>query len=114
MTADRDDWPVHQPGPAYEAPIPGVHWYAGCDPDQPRVDPLTGICEGCGERACGECGRSNCPDHECLCPCHYGRGDSGSGYSYVWDDDRGIRHEDWISCGCESKDPAVCMKERPE
>lgn len=60
---DRDDWPVHQPGPAYEAPIPGTHWYGGCDPDYPRVDPLTGRCEGCDEQACVECGRSNCPDH---------------------------------------------------
>lgn len=60
---DRDDWPVHQPGPA-DAPIPGVHWYAGCDPDRPRVNPATGLCESCGEAACVECGRSNCPDHQ--------------------------------------------------
>ena len=55
---DREDWPVHQPGPAYEAPIPGLHWYGGCEPDHPRVNPLTGRCEGCGETACGVCGRS--------------------------------------------------------
>lgn len=60
---DRDDWPVHQPGPAYDAPIPGVHWYGGCDPDYPRVNPATGRCESCGEKACRECGREACPDH---------------------------------------------------
>lgn len=61
MTVDRDDWPVHQPA-APDAPIPGRHWYAGCDPDQPRVGP-DGICEGCGEVACPECGRENCSEH---------------------------------------------------
>lgn len=60
---DRSDWPIHQPGPALDAPIPGVHWYGGCEPGYPRVDPATGICEGCGELACRECGRENCPDH---------------------------------------------------
>lgn len=58
----RGDWPVHQPL-ADNTPIPGVHWFAGCDPDSPRVDPLTGVCTGCGELACRECGRSSCPDH---------------------------------------------------
>lgn len=61
--SDHDEWPVHQPGPAYEAPIPGVHWYGGCDPDRPRVNPELAVCESCGESACGICGRSNCPDH---------------------------------------------------
>lgn len=72
----RDDWPVHRPE-ATGAPIPGRHWFAGCEPggDQdgetgryhgagPRVNPATGVCEGCGESACPECGRENCPDHE--------------------------------------------------
>jgi hypothetical protein len=58
VTADREDWPVHQPA-APEAPIPGRHWYSGCNPDRPRVRP-DGICEDCGERACPECGREEC------------------------------------------------------
>jgi hypothetical protein len=56
-----DERPPHQPE-AYDAPIPGRHWYAGCDPDLPRVN-AAGVCEGCGARACPECGRENCPDH---------------------------------------------------
>lgn len=60
---DGEDWPVHQPE-APEAPIPGRHWYAACDPDLPRVDPETGRCTSCGEPACRVCGRENCPDHE--------------------------------------------------
>lgn len=59
---DRDDWPVHRPGPAYEAPVPGIHWWGGCNPDYPKVNPETGCCEDCGEPACTVCGRSNCPD----------------------------------------------------
>lgn len=59
---DREEWPVHQPE-AFDAPIPGRHWYSGCDPDRPRVNPETGRCEDCGEPACRECGRANCPDH---------------------------------------------------
>lgn len=59
---DRKDWPVHHPI-APEAPIPGVHWHSGCDPDRPRVDPSTGRCGGCGGTACRECGREDCPDH---------------------------------------------------
>lgn len=59
----RDEWPVHQPGPAYEAPIPGLHWYGSCEPGYPRVNPETGRCEGCGEEACVLCGRQACPDH---------------------------------------------------
>ena len=58
----RDGWPVHQPD-APEAPIPGRHWYSGCNPDRPRVNPSTGICEDCGGRACRVCGREACPDH---------------------------------------------------
>lgn len=53
-----EDWPVHQPA-APEAPIPGRHWYASCNPDQPRVNP-DGVCEDCGGRACAECGREDC------------------------------------------------------
>lgn len=62
MMVDRDDWPFHQPA-APDAPIPGRHWYAGCDPDGPRVNPTTGVCEGCGATACRVCGRDDCPDH---------------------------------------------------
>ena len=50
MSTWREDWPTHQPE-APEAPIPGRHWYGGCDPDRPKVDP-DGICLGCGDRAC--------------------------------------------------------------
>lgn len=60
--SDKSDWPVHQPR-AWDAPIPGTHFYSGCDPDQPRVDPVTGRCEGCGEKACRVCGQGDCPDH---------------------------------------------------
>lgn len=59
---DRIDWPVHQPGPAYEAPIPGLHWYGGCEIGYPRVNPDTGICDGCGELACRVCGKQDCPE----------------------------------------------------
>lgn len=55
MNEDHDYWPVHQPF-AYEAPIPGLNWYSGCDPDRPRVNPETGICESCGATACPTCG----------------------------------------------------------
>lgn len=51
---DYDDWPIHRPY-APEAPIPGTHWYGGCDPDHPRVNP-DGICVGCSEVACPACG----------------------------------------------------------
>lgn len=70
-----EDWPIHEPR-AWDAPIPGVHYYAGCEPggdwdDElggyhgtgPRVNPGTGVCEGCGESACRVCGREACPDH---------------------------------------------------
>jgi hypothetical protein len=50
----RDGWPVHQPI-APEAPIPGRHWYSGCNPDRPLVRP-DGYCEDCGDRACPVCG----------------------------------------------------------
>jgi hypothetical protein len=72
---DRDEWPIHQPR-AYDAPIPGTHWYAGCEPggdfdpergqyegSGPPVDPATCRCVGCNEVACGICGREGCPDH---------------------------------------------------
>lgn len=59
---EHDEWPVHQPD-APDAPIPGRHWYSGCNPDRPRVNPATGICEDCGGVACRECGREACPDH---------------------------------------------------
>lgn len=58
MLDDRDDWPVHQPA-APDAPIPGKHWYSGCDPDGPRVRP-DGVCEGCGGHACPHCGKEDC------------------------------------------------------
>ena len=54
------DLPAHRPE-ALDAPIPGRNWFSGCDPDQPRV--FRGRCLGCGEVACDECGRSDCPDH---------------------------------------------------
>jgi len=70
-----DNWPVHQPE-CLNAPIPGRHWFAGCEPggdwdpeyqryggSGPRVNPTTGICEGCSQRACRVCGREACPDH---------------------------------------------------
>lgn len=60
VVSDRDEWPIHQPGPAWEAPIPGIHWYGGCEPGNPRVNPATGVCEGCGENACPACGREGC------------------------------------------------------
>lgn len=53
-----DERPVHQPA-APDAPIPGNWHYSACDPDQPRVNP-NGICEGCGEHACPDCGLENC------------------------------------------------------
>lgn len=72
---DHDEWPVHEPE-CFDAPIPGRQWYGGCEPGGdwdselgrytgtgPRVNPATGICEGCGAVACRECGRENCPDH---------------------------------------------------
>ena len=55
-----DDRPVHRPF-APDAPIPGIHHYGGCDPDHPRVG-VDGVCEGCGETACPECGYGD--------PCH--------------------------------------------
>ena len=75
MTAiDRADWPPHQPE-CFDAPIPGRQWYSACEPggdwdsesgrytgEGPRVRP-DGTCEGCGGRACAECGRENCGDH---------------------------------------------------
>ncbi len=57
--------PVHQPA-APEAPIPGRHWYSGCDPDRPTVG-LDGVCEGCGQKACPECGHEVWPDGVCGC-----------------------------------------------
>lgn len=71
----REDWPVHQPE-CLDAPIPGRVWFGGCEPggdwdseyarytgSGPRIDPATGVCEGCGERGCRVCGRERCPDH---------------------------------------------------
>lgn len=74
-----DERPVHQP-PAPDAPIPGIHFYAGCEPGGdmdhetgryeglgPRVNP-DGVCEGCGEIACPVCGKGgesiSCPECE--------------------------------------------------
>lgn len=46
--------PNHHPF-AYDAPIPGMNWYAGCDPDGTTVNE-EGVCNGCGEKACPDCG----------------------------------------------------------
>lgn len=59
------EWPTHQPI-APDAPIPGRHWYSGCDPDGARVNP-EGVCEGCGEKACPVCGHGFYPDGGCGC-----------------------------------------------
>lgn len=67
LPPDGSDWPIHQPI-APEAPIPGRHWYGGCEPDHPRVNPATGICAGCGQSACPECGHGFYPDGGCGCP----------------------------------------------
>lgn len=75
--AEREDWPIHQP-PSPDAPIPGRHWFAGCEPADydaergyhgpgPRVRP-DGVCEGCGEKACPRCGAGFYPDGRCQCP----------------------------------------------
>ncbi len=61
----RPKRPRHQPA-APEAPIPGRHWYAGCDPDGPVVG-TDGRCEGCGAEACPECGHEVWPDGVCAC-----------------------------------------------
>lgn len=72
------DWPAHQPA-AYDAPIPGRRWYSACEPadyDSERgyfgaaghVDPSTGICTACGEKACPACGHEIWPDGICACP----------------------------------------------
>lgn len=73
--SSADTRPVHQPR-AWDAPIPGVHYYAGCEPGGdfdpergtyegtgPRVNP-DGVCESCGARACATCGREGCEEHE--------------------------------------------------
>lgn len=68
LSDHHHDEAVHQP--AADPPIPpnpsradGRYWYSGCDPDQPTVNVVTGICRGCGAEACPECGREDCPDH---------------------------------------------------
>lgn len=38
---------------------------------------------------------------ECDCICHGARGTPGQGGSFIWDDDRDIRHEDWFNCRCD-------------
>lgn len=65
MSTLDEDRPVHRPI-APEAPIPGRHWYGGCDPDRPRVG-LDGKCEGCGEAACPDCGHGFYSDGGCGC-----------------------------------------------
>lgn len=62
---DPEDWPVHRPA-APEAPIPGRHWYAACNPDRPRVRP-DGVCAECGGRACPVCGCEPHADGRCEC-----------------------------------------------
>jgi hypothetical protein len=37
-------------------------------------------------------------EHAVECPCAGARGNYADGYSHIYDDDRDIRHEDWISC----------------
>lgn len=54
----QPDEPVHRPLAA-DAPIPGFHHYASCDPDRPTVAP-DGVCRGCGENACPDCGNESC------------------------------------------------------
>ena len=71
----RDGWEPHQPI-APEAPIPGRHWYSGCDPDGPLVRP-DGICEGCGERACPRCGHGYYGPGDTGCWCDSPKGPSG-------------------------------------
>lgn len=58
---EPEDEPVHRPA-APDAPIPGVHHFAGCDPDHPTVSP-EGVCRGCGETACPTCGYGD----PCVC-----------------------------------------------
>lgn len=36
----------------------------------------------------------------CDCICHSVRGEVGQGGTWIYDDDRGIRHEDWFDCRC--------------
>ena len=62
----REEWPTHQPT-VPEAPIPGRDWYGGCEDGYPRVNPVTGICESCGEKACPKCGHGFYPDGGCGC-----------------------------------------------
>ena len=62
----REHWPLHQPA-APDAPIPGRHWWGGCDDSKSRVDPFTGVCEGCGGIACPDCGAERYPDGGCQC-----------------------------------------------
>jgi len=38
---------------------------------------------------------------DCYCICHTVRGEPGEGGTVIWDDDRGIRHEDWHDCNCD-------------
>jgi len=64
-----DDRPVHRPF-APDAPIPGNHWYGGCDPDLPRVG-ADGVCEGCGAAACPGCGYEVVPRLGCGCLRNY-------------------------------------------
>lgn len=66
MASFDTDRPRHQPI-APEAPIPGRHWYSGCDPDGGYVDEK-GICNDCGGHACPECGAGFYADGGCKCP----------------------------------------------
>lgn len=60
-----DERPLHQPI-APDAPIPGRHWYGGCDDSHYRVNP-DGRCEGCDEKACPICGAGFYDDGGCQC-----------------------------------------------
>jgi hypothetical protein len=71
----RDGWPIHQPI-APSAPIPGRHWYGGCNPDTPRVRP-DGVCEDCGDHACPVCGCGFYGPGDTGCQCDSRRGPTG-------------------------------------
>lgn len=79
MSLYEDERPVHRPA-AYDAPIPGRHWYSGCEPGG-DFDPETlqyeghgplvgedGFCRSCGAKACPDCGAEFYPDGGCQCP----------------------------------------------
>ena len=54
--------PHHQPR-AWEAPIPGRHWYQFCEDAPHPINPDTGRCINCGGEGCVVCGREKCGKH---------------------------------------------------